>query len=478
MRLIKREDFLSRSYYKSKWGKEYINNEIIENVIVERVYTIIPPPTIDLSLPISSSQIEWGFYIGIFKCLSSTYLILSANKYNHLISEIYESYEAPNLGFTKIEEDVAYQLSNELEKLGLEYFENTIPDFDLLINALLSIIPQEINVSFGIMFNRDGYYDSKRKEIGINIATSQFEVLFALIHEYVHYLLSDENNSKISTYEEYLTDKSENICNEIARKVLKKFCPKIISKIIKDEISKLDLSGFIDTLFNITPIEYKILQKQTDNLNNYSNIINKIADKIICDLSDAISKTKDNISKTIIEQSGLVRLNGTDNNNLLKLIFQSVSSLISDSNYVISYKDGTISREYTNKKTISLSVYGNPAKIISEIIYYTSNHYVNIDGYNFNKSLFYICICECNNKKYLTVNINQENNEYDIFFDNDIIIKEGTIEINEPTANEIESILHKLNPQNELKPLNNKNNNELLEIIINKINPMLPDSNE
>ena len=120
-------------------------------------------------------------------------------------------------GLILISQAQAIDLTTKLCELGKDYFIYTSPQFENLMSKITAAIPCQ--VLFKSLLNNCGYYDRTKKQIVVASNKSQITMIWSLVHECAHFLLSS-NRIVPHTYEEYMLDEEEHICNYIAQRFI------------------------------------------------------------------------------------------------------------------------------------------------------------------------------------------------------------------------------------------------------------------
>jgi hypothetical protein len=188
----------------------------LEDALVERIYLNYSYPN-SLSFSIDMNLVDWLFMVGIYKSKDQYFLLLDLNDHSSAIDMMIEDGICPNTGLKLISENIAIELTEKISKLGQEYFAIDIPDFHKIMVALVSSM--ECKIVFSPLLCEEGYFNRINKEIVVANNNSQFCMIWAVVHEYVHYLLNSERNPS-RTYEEYLCDNEEYLCDSVAFKLM------------------------------------------------------------------------------------------------------------------------------------------------------------------------------------------------------------------------------------------------------------------
>lgn len=284
-----------------------INGLLIDEVIIERIYCdsdsyIYNSDERFLTRTFDMLEVAWCLHIGIYKSSDQIYLSLEPNLHSSEWSSMLENGIFLNLGITRISEDKAYELYNKLSQMGANFSSGIVPNFEIIIGALTSIIPCQIR--FLPLLSAGGYYEQETENIVIGNNQGQLDILFALIHEYTHYLLRDyDYHREINTIKDYITDGQEFICNIVA------------AVVCNDLLHKSMMVPFEETK-----------EKNEQVTTNILEVIDQYSKKIINQYREVdCSKVK---PVEIQVRPGLIALPKDENKRLFEIILNEISPVM------------------------------------------------------------------------------------------------------------------------------------------------------
>lgn len=203
--------YLSEHFPQSMEGMNF-NGIQLEKALVERILTEYRFPKF-MNQSMNVEMIDWLFQVGIYESKEQYYLFLESNDHNSFVNYLIDNGFSLNTGIVQISKEDAIDLMAKISELGKEYFAIPIANFQEIMNLMISAMDCPVRLT--PLLQVHGYYDKMRKEIVIANNMSQFDMIWTLMHEYVHFLL---NSDKLppQTIEEYDSDKEEYLCNTVA----------------------------------------------------------------------------------------------------------------------------------------------------------------------------------------------------------------------------------------------------------------------
>ena len=316
-----------------------INGVQLEEALIERIYTELKSP-ISVKCTININTVDWLFMVGIYKSKGKYYLLLDTNDHNSEVEYMIEENTLPNTGFIQISQEEAISLTKSMADFGKEYFAYTLPCFELLLNAIVASIP--CRVSFQPLLDETGYYSKADKQIVIANNNSQISIIWALLHEYVHFLLNSDRMPPC-TIEEYIADKEEYLCNAVAYNFIislfgndfvKTICENILLKIQNASLDSNNISKKPMEYMNFSPEEKLIFSVMNEEKYLNEESLQDDIDSLINRILTAFEyQTEKNIEGKIdCRQTGLVVLSRCDNEKLYDMIVHEISVMMPSDN--------------------------------------------------------------------------------------------------------------------------------------------------
>lgn len=297
---------------------DLINGKEITDIIIERALcSDLPIFNDERNITLSSfdEAFDWIMWVGVYRSGNFYLLYGELNNKSKCSSDYID--ELPDIINIQLNSSEAEKVIQLLTDLGKYYFQIQIPGFSQLMNQIVSSIPCKI--SFEPLFGpNNGLYSRCDNSIIVANNNTQIGMIFALIHEYTHYLRRNILSPNYNTLGDYKNDREESICNSVARR----FVWNLLSN-----ISKTDYS-FVERIKNC--IEKMVEDKDIDSLCCYfgalfDNICStKVNDDPVAD--ELFNKIITNIKQvkcemiTEIKQSGLVRLSIEDNGRFYEFL--------------------------------------------------------------------------------------------------------------------------------------------------------------
>ncbi len=309
---------------------EFISQFSSKEAIVERCYVSKLKPFNPIKASIEIGYITPAFVVGVYKREHHYYLQLSYNLFSNFVDTCFDNNSLPNCGVIELSEQEANNHINNLSKFGKNIYDIKLKNFDTFLNTLTSVIPCEVD--FLPLFDQNGIFFRDDNYIAIANNNSHFSIIFALLHEYVHYLTQELNHAQASpkTQGEYIYDFWENLCNATALNIVRHYFPEHITNNY-NKLMKTIIDTPIITLDNLDVNNFSIEQIYImQDLFLSDRKIDAFARKISSDIIKEIDeKLKSNPDNNIdFHQSGLAVLSDDDNQKLYDYIINEVSPLI------------------------------------------------------------------------------------------------------------------------------------------------------
>lgn len=297
---------------------DLINGKEITDIIIERALcSDLPIFNDERNITLSSfdEAFDWIMWVGVYRSGNFYLLYGELNNKSKCSSDYID--ELPDIINIQLNSSEAEKVIQLLTDLGKYYFQIQIPGFSQLMNQIVSSIPCKI--SFEPLFGpNNGLYSRCDNSIIVANNNTQIGMIFALIHEYTHYLYRNNCSSNYTTLGDYINDKEELICNSVARRFVCNF----LSDVSKSDNSFVERMGnCIEKLVEAKNIDYlcycfgNLFFDISSTKTNEDPIVDELLNSILTNIEQAKCETI-----TEIKQSGLVRLSREDNRRFYEFL--------------------------------------------------------------------------------------------------------------------------------------------------------------